>query len=255
MKTIPGKPVKRHFLCTLCILMTCIFISSPANAESLFEKGLKFFSGSGENGSQAEPTANEVSRAFKQALRLGAEDVVAQLGQKDGFNADPNVYIPLPEKFEVVKNTLNKSGLSFLIDDLELKLNRAAEKATPEAKALFIEAIRNMTFEDVMQIYKGPADSATKYFQGRMSAPLSEKMQPIVEDSLSRVGAIQSYDRVMDKYQSIPFVPDVKANLTDYVTQKGMEGIFYYMAEEEAAIRQDPAKQTTELLKRVFGSR
>ncbi|MCF8036120.1 MAG: DUF4197 domain-containing protein [Desulfobacteraceae bacterium] len=234
--------------------MTCIFISSPVNAENFFEKGLKFFSGSGENESQAGPTANEVSKAFKQALRLGAEDVVAQLGQKDGFNADPNVHIPLPEKFEVVKTTLDKSGLSFLTDDLELKLNRAAEKATPEAKALFVEAIRNMTFEDVMQIYKGPEDSATKYFQGRMSAPLSEKMQPIVENSLSRVGAIQSYDRVMDKYQSMPFVPDIKANLTTYVTQKGMEGIFYYMAEEEAAIRQDPAKQTTELLKRVFGS-
>ena len=254
MNKISWKSAKCKGLYTLCALMAGVFMFSPANAESWFEKGLKFFSGSEESGSQANPTANEVSKAFKQALRLGAKDVVARLGQKDGFNADPDVHIPLPEKFEVVKTTLNKSGLSFLIEDLELKLNRAAEKATPEAKALFLQAIANMTFEDVMQIYKGPQDSATKYFQGRMSAPLAEKMQPIVENSLSQVGAIQSYDRVMDKYQSVPFVPDIKANLTGYVTQKGMKGIFYYMAQEEAAIRQDPAKQTTELLKRVFGS-
>jgi len=136
--------------------------------------------------------------------------------------------------------------------ECKLKLNRAAEKATPEAKQLFGQAIRDMTFEDVMQIYKGPKDSATQYFKQEMSEPLAAEMQPIVQNSMSQVGAVQTYDKLMDKYRAMPFVPDVKANLTDYVTQKGMEGIFHYMAQKEAAIRENPAQQTTDLLKRVF---
>ena len=145
--------------------------------------------------------------------------------------------------------------MSPLLDDLELKLNRAAEVATPKAKALFGEAISEMTFEDVMNIYNGPEDSATRYFQDKMTPPLATEMQPIVEQSLAEVGAVQAYENVMGEYRSIPFVPDVKADLTTYVVEKGMDGIFYYMAKEEAAIRQNPAKQTTELLQKVFGSK
>ncbi|MCK4819021.1 DUF4197 domain-containing protein, partial [bacterium] len=115
--------------------------------------------------------------------------------------------------------------------------------------------IKEMTLEDAMDIYKGPDDAATKYFQSKMSQPLAETMHPIVENSLSQVGAVQSYDKVIGKYRSLPFVPDVKADLTNYVTEKGMNGIFHYLALEEAAIRQNPAKRTTDLLKRIFGAR
>ena len=111
-----------------------------------------------------------------------------------------------------------------------------------------------MTFNDIRRIYKGPEDSATKYFQEKMSPSLSREMNPIVENSLSKVGAIQTYDSVMGKYQALPFVPDAKADLTDHVVKKGMDGIFYYLAKEEAAIRKNPVKQTTSLLKKVFGS-
>jgi hypothetical protein len=141
------------------------------------------------------------------------------LGQEDGFNTDAAVHIPLPEEFEIVKTTMDKIGMSFLVDDLELKLNRAAEEATPKAKELFLQAITDMTFEDVMNIYNGPEDSATQYFQGKMSPSLTKEMQPIIENSLSQVGAVKTYDDVVTKYKSIPFVPDVKANLINYVTQ------------------------------------
>ncbi|HDJ28831.1 MAG TPA: DUF4197 domain-containing protein, partial [Proteobacteria bacterium] len=97
-------------------------------------------------------------------------------------------------------------------------------------------------------------DAATSYFKGKMSKPLAEEMRPIVNESLAQVGAIQSYDNMMGKYKSLPFVPDVKADLTEHVLDKGMDGIFYYIAKEEAAIRQNPVKRTTELLKRVFGA-
>ena len=106
-----------------------------------------------------------------------------------------------------------------------------------------------------MGIYNGPPDAATRYFQERMSAPLAEEMRPLVAESLAEVGAVQSYDAVMSRYQSLPLVPDVKADLTGHVVDKGMEGIFHYLAREEAAIRQNPAKRTTELLQQVFGAR
>lgn len=144
--------------------------------------------------------------------------------------------------------------MSHLLDNLELKLNRAAEVATPKAKELFWQAITEMSFEDVTAIYKGPEDSATRYFKGKMSPSLAEVMKPVIEESLAEVKAIQAYDKVMKEYTALPFVPDVKADLSDYVIQKGMDGIFYYMAKEEAAIRQNPAKRTTDILKRVFGT-
>ena len=112
-----------------------------------------------------------------------------------------------------------------------------------------------MTFDDIKKIYEGPEDSATRYFQSKMTPALKKEMKPIVEKSLSQVGAIQSYDSVMGQYKALPFVPDVQANLTEHVLQKGMDGIFYYIAKEEASIRNDPTKQTTALLKKVFGGK
>ena len=119
---------------------------------------------------------------------------------------------------------------------------------------LFSQAITEMSFDDVKKIYEGPEDAATQYFRSKMSPSLAKEMEPVVSNSLSEVGAIQTYDNVMKEYQSVPFVPDVKADLTNYVIEKGMDGIFHYMAKEEAAIRTNPVKRTTDLLKRIFGS-
>lgn len=204
---------------------------------------------------QKELTVDEIGGGLKEALRVGTENVVRQLGIADGFNSDPVVHIPLPEKLQQVKSVLAKVKMSGLTDDLELKLNRAAEDATPKAKKLFWQAITEMKLEDVKAIYNGPDDAATRYFQDKMSTPLAVEMQPVVEKSLSAVGAVQAYDNVIGKYRSLPFVPDVKADLTGHVVKKGIEGIFYYLAREEAAIRQNPAKQTTDILKRVFGAK
>jgi hypothetical protein len=144
--------------------------------------------------------------------------------------------------------------MSGLADDLELRLNRAAEAAAPEAKELFWQAIGEMTLDDVQGIYDGPDDAATQYFQDKMTPQLAERMQPVVDSSLADVGAIQSYDTMMAQYKSVPFVPDAKADLTTYVVEQAMDGMFYYVAKEEAAIRNNPAARTTELLQKVFGS-
>jgi hypothetical protein len=178
--------------------------------------------------------------------------VVNQLGATDGFNKDSNIHIPLPASLGKVKSMLSAVGMSYLFEDLELKLNRAAEVATPKAKQLFLNAISGMTLQDVQGIYNGPDDAATQYFKGAMSQELTQEMKPVVEDSMLKVGAVAAYDNMIKEYKTLPFVPDVKGNLTEYVVEKGMDGIFYYMAKEEAAIRENPVKRTTELLQKVF---
>jgi len=249
--------MKRHRIMTGMILIVFSFCAFPSAGESAWwEKGVELFKNlsPGPATQQQGITTDEIGAALKEALRVGSEHVVTQLGRTDGFNADPAIHIPLPEELNTVKKVLSKVGMSSLAEDVELKLNRAAEAATPKAKALFLQAIREMTLDDIQGIYQGPDDAATRYFQGKMSPPLREEMRPIVESSLNQVGAVQAYDNLLGRYKQLPFVPDVKANLTDHVIQKGMDGIFYYLAKEEAAIRKDPVRQTTDLLKKVFGS-
>ena len=234
------------------ILFSLILISltfSIANAKSKWWKKIL----GDKDKTTSSLSTDDIGSAFKQALSIGAQNVVAQLGTNDGFNADENIHIPLPENLEKVRKILKKVGMSGMVDDLEVKLNRAAEVATPVAKDLFVQSIKDMTFEDVKKIYSGPDDSATQYFKEKMSASLTEKMNPIVEESLADVGAVQSLNKVMDKYDNIPFVSSVKPDLTGYVVEKGMDGIFYYLAQQEAEIRKNPLKQTTALLKKVFG--
>lgn len=231
-----------------------LFIPTGEADSGLLDQGTKFLGSLTEQGgSQKELSLGDMSGAFKDALQIGSERVVSQLGQQDGFNTDPAIHIPLPTQLDTVKSVLSKAGMSGALDDLELKMNRAAEAATPQARKLFLQAISAMTFSDVKTIYNGPQDSATRYFQDKLTPSLSKDMMPIVDSSLSQVGAVQTYDSVMSKYKAIPFVPNVKANLTQHVTDKTIAGIFYYLGKEEAAIRQNPARQTTNLLKRVFG--
>ncbi len=249
----------KMFKCILIICITGIALSCGSGkvtaGTSWFEKAKDLVGGMEKSDSgKSALSVDNIAAGLKDALRVGSETVVAQLGKPDGFNGDPAIHIPLPENFRTVRNALNKIGMSSMLDDLELRLNRAAEVATPKAKELFLQSIKEMTLDDAMGIYKGPDDAATKYFQNKMSQPLAKTMRPIVEDSLSQVGAVQSYDNIMGKYRSLPFVPDFKADLTNHVIDKGMNGIFHYLALEEAAIRQNPAKRTTDLLKRVFGT-
>jgi hypothetical protein len=197
-------------------------------------------------------TGDDIMAGVRDALRVGTENVVGQLGAADGFNADPKIHIPLPDSMKEVTGALQMIGLAGLAEDLELKINRAAEDATPAAKELFWQAITDMSIDDIEGIFNGPDDAATQYFKGAMSDPLGDAMRPIIDKSLAQVGAVQAFDSVMGKYKSIPFVPNVKADLTEHTLAAAMDGIFYYLGEEEAAIRNDAVKRTTELLQRVF---
>ena len=198
-------------------------------------------------------STEQVGSGLKEALRVGTDTVVGNLGQAGGFDLDPQIHIPLPNQLDKVQKILGSLGMDSMLVDLETRLNEAAEIATPKAKQLFIDAINDMTLEDVMAIYKGPDDAATQYFRSKMSVPLALEMKPVVDSSLEDVGALQLYDGVMQQYDEVPFAPKVNLDMSDYVVEKGLDGIFYYLAKEEAAIRSDPAKRTTDLLKSVFG--
>lgn len=226
-------------------------LAAPAGAIDLLKSAEEAVQGLG--GSSGALSDQEIGDGLVEALRVGTERVVEQVSTADGYNLDPDIHIPLPGALKDVQKVLNTVGMSNLADDLEVRLNRAAEAAAPEAQALFWDAISEMSFEDVQQIYNGPDDAATRYFQDKMTPALTERMQPVVDRSLADVGAIQSYDNMMKQYESVPFVPDAKADLSTYVVEEAMDGIFHYVAIEEAAIRNNPAARTTDLLQKVFG--
>lgn len=234
--------------------LTC---QTPVHAgNSWLDQGTDLLKSMGSGKEAAEVASglstDEIVAGLKQALEKGSAAVVSQLSAQDGFNTDAAIHIPLPESLSMAKSLLDKAGLGEYTDDVELKLNRAAEAATPKAKALFLDAISQMSFDDAKTILDGPDDAATQYFKEKMSPGLSEAMTPVVDQSLDQVGAVQAYDLMMEQYKTLPFVPDVKGDLTVHAVEKAMDGIFYYLAKEEKAIRENPAERTTELLQKVF---
>ena len=197
-------------------------------------------------------TTSEIISGLKEALETGVGTVIGQLGAENGFNSDSSIRIPLPSYLSKARFLMDKAGLGAYTNDLELKLNRAAEAATPKAKALFINAISQISFDDAKRILNGADDAATQYFKEKTSGDLTEAFTPVVKKTLEEVGVVKSYDRMMAQYQSLPLVPDLKGNLTNYAVEEALNGIFHYLAKEEKAIRENPAKQTTALLKKLF---
>ena len=195
----------------------------------------------------------EIVGGLKEALGIGTERAVGTVGVLDGFNADPAIHIPLPDSLSKVQSALKTVGMSGMADELELKLNRAAEEASSQATDIFWGAIEGMSIDDAKGILNGPDDAATQYLRRTTGGQLKDSMRPVVDSSLSEVGAIQSYDAMMGEYENIPFMPDAKADITDYALEKTMDGIFHYVAVEEAAIRNNPVERSTELLQKVFG--
>lgn len=250
---------RRQMMLAAGALIALSVAPSRVRAQSLQDglRGLLDRSGAGGGalpgaGSATGLDDSRIAAGLREALRIGADRVVDLIGVTDGFWSRPDIRIPLPDTLRTVQQALARIGLSGMTDDLELRLNRAAEAATPRARALFHDAVAAMTLDDARTILNGPDDAATRYFQGRMTDPLRGEMRPIVQDELAQAGAVQAYDGMMGRYKTLPFVPDAKADLTDHVLTRGLDAIFGYLAKEEAAIRQDPAKRTTDLLRSVF---
>ena len=245
---------------TLMIFSVGVFVVSGAGNSyaqgSLLERGRDFLrSLDGPPARPAKLTETDIADGLREALRVGSERVVEMLGAKGGFNNRADIHIPLPRTLAKVRTTLDRFGVGHVADELELRLNRAAEAAVPRAKQLFWDAIRDMSLRDARSILEGAEDSATRYFRAKMVAPLTDEMKPIIDQEIANVGAVRAFDEMMRQYRAFPFVPDAKADLTGHVLERAVDGLFLYLAREEAAIRKDTVKRTTTLLKRVFAER
>jgi hypothetical protein len=217
----------------------------------------------GSSGGSSSPGAtgaslsqSQIGAGLKQALQVAAQKVTAQLGQTNGYNGDPAIRIPLPDPLQKIEGPLKDVGASGMLDDLQTKMNRAAEQAAPKALNIFTTAASNMSITDAKSILTGPQDAATQYFKKTTSASLTTSFRPVVNSALSSVGAVQALSSVQGKAASLPFGAGKEAsgfNLTDFTVGKALDGLFHYMAVEEAAIRTNPAARTTALLKQVFG--
>lgn len=196
----------------------------------------------------------EASNGLKEALIQGAGKAVGKLGTVDGFLGNPQVKIPLPDSLKKAEKTMRMFGMGKQADELVLKMNRAAEAAVPEAKALLVDSVKQMSVADAKAILTGGNDSATQYFKKTTSLPMAEKFLPIVKKATEDVELAQQYNKFAQTGMKYGLVKKEQANIEEYVTQKTLDGVYLMMAAEEKAIRENPMGQASNLLKKVFGA-
>ncbi len=201
---------------------------------------------------QASPSPLEIGNALKQALEVGTAKSSDQLSAVNGFFGNAAVKILFPPQAQKAENTLRKLGFNKLCDDVILSLNRAAEDAAKQAKPIFITAIKQMTLQDVTNILLGSQDAATQYFKRTTTQSLTDAFKPIVQNSLNKVGATKYYGDAANAYNKVPFVSRINPDISDYVTQKAIDGLFIEIAIEELNIRQNLSARSTPLLQKVF---
>ncbi len=175
--------------------------------------------------------AQDIAAGLTEALEVGTGRVVAQLGKPGGFLDDPKARIPLPGPLEQAQTALRMAGMSGMVDDLEVRMNRAAEAATPIAKDLIIQAIQGLSFQDAAAILSGPNDAATRYLQRKTAKPLAQKMRPIVDQQLADAGAVQAFESIAGEYRSLPLVGGaLDVDLTGHVVTYAEKAIFSTLA-------------------------
>lgn len=196
----------------------------------------------------------DAAAGMKEALIQGAGKAVGKLGVVDGFLGNPAVKIPLPDSVQRAERVMRMFGMGKQADEVILRMNRAAEAAVPEAKVLLVNAVKQMSVADAKNILTGGDDAATQYFRKTTSAPMAEKFLPIVQKAMADVQLAQQYNKFAETGAKYGLIKKEQANLEQYVTQKALDGVYLMMAEEEKAIRKNPMKQASSLLKKVYGA-
>lgn len=196
----------------------------------------------------------DVAAALREALTIGTDTAVTKGSAIDGYFANPDIKILFPEEASVVQSVVEViPGGDILIDEFIQSVNRAAEDAADEATPIIKDAIVNITFDDAMTILNGTDTAATNYLRLKTFSDLYTAFKPDIQNSLEGVGAQQAWEEVIDLYNTIPFVEDVNTDLADYSTNKGLDGLFILLGQEEGKIRTDVEHQVTSLLQEVFG--
>jgi hypothetical protein len=240
--------MRRGVLLTVFLIVFSFFSSSPVGAGiGDFLKGIQKSMGGRE-----ELSESKIIEGLKEALEVGTKNAVEAVSKTDGYYGNPEIKIPLPDAVQKAKKMLQAVGYGPKVEAFELSMNRAAETAAPEAKNVFWDAIKAMTFTDAREILDGRENEATLYFKDKTQDRLNEIFKPIVHDAMGKVGVTRSYQELDAKVRTIPFAEPMAFDLDQYVTDKALSGLFTMLAEEERKIRQEPAARFTELLKEVF---
>jgi hypothetical protein len=209
--------------------------------------------GSGKNKKGGLSSA-DIADGLRQALQIGAKNATSRVSAVNGFFGNALIKILMPPEARKVENTLREIGMGTYVDNAILSMNRAAEDGSSKALDIFVNAIKSMSIQDGLSILNGPKDAATQYLRSRTSAALTAAFRPIIEESLDKVNATKYWADVFNVYNDLPTTfKKVNPDLPAYVTQKALDGVFVYIADEEAKIRMNPAAQVTDLLKKVFG--
>ncbi|MEP1229341.1 MAG: DUF4197 domain-containing protein [Litorimonas sp.] len=203
-------------------------------------------------------TQGDAAAGIRAALNNGIGQAIATTGRRDGFLADNLIRIPLPGFMQDLQRTLSPFGSLGILDELQTQLNRGAEKAVPVAKDIFVDAVSGLTINDAINIVRGPDNAATSFLQQQTMPRLTQLFTPIMDNALGQTGALRAVDQLSSQLSNVPFAPslgaDAKSNLIGHGVDYGLKGMFAYIGKEEKAIRDNPAKRTSEILQRVFAT-
>jgi hypothetical protein len=197
---------------------------------------------------------SEIVEGLKQALEIGTGKAVDLVSKQGGYYDNPAIKIPLPGSVQKAEKLLRGAGMGSKVDAFELSMNNAAERAAPEAKSIFLDAIKQMKIDDAKKILNGGDDEATLFFKDKTYARLQEIFEPTVKESMGEVGVTRTFQDLNAKVEQIPFADSFNFDLDKYVTDGALNGLFQMLAEEEKKIRSDPTARVTDLLKKVFGN-
>ena len=239
---------------SVLFIVLILIVSTTTTYAGFFQDLFKSFG----SGKQTNELGNDkIASGLKEALSIGTENAVKNVSKVDGYFGNKAIKILVPEKVRLVTDILSTVGYQKQVDDFVLSMNRSAEKAAPEALAIFVEAIKGMTFADAKKILDGGDTAATDFFKDKTQGKIYNAFKPIVETSMDEVGVMRSYKEMMDTYKILPFAQTVikeeSVDINHYVTTKAVDGLFYVVGQEEKKIRTDPAARITDLLKTVFG--
>lgn len=198
---------------------------------------------------------SKIVAGLKEALQIGAGNAVNLTGRLDGFFKNAAIKILLPKQLETVGKGLRAVGQGKMVDEFVLSMNRAAEKAAPQARKFFVDAIKEMTFDDARKILTGGDTAATEYFKEKTADNIATAFRPIIETAMNDVGATRQYKELTGRVRNLPFVRTESLDIDDYVVNKSLDGLFYMVGEEEKKIRKNPAARVTSILREVFGRR
>lgn len=233
-------------------LIVFLFFAMMAHAQGGLLDGAKNALNSLKSGGKGL-SSDDIVAGLKEALSRGTSKSTDKLSAVDGFFKDAAVKILLPPEAAKVESTLRSAGFGKQCDDAILALNRAAEDAAKSAAPIFLGAIKNMTVSDGLGILKGSDTAATGYLRKSTTTQLTAAFHPVIDTSLQKTGATKYWKVLFETYNKLPLVKKVNPDLSGYATQRTLDGVFYYVAAEEKNIRQNPAAQVSDLLKKVFG--